>query len=121
MAGSLVARRGRQVEHAFTLSVDHKTAAHRVVLARGDLGALRIHRMEGHAVGVQRQALAAKQQVIFGYKRHRVRAQQHQCLPAADIGDGGGDLVGVDAIRLMPRQAQQHGFVGAVAHAGGRQ
>ena len=77
--------------------------------------------MKDHAVGVLWQAFAAKQQVFLFYKRHGVLAQQAHGLARADVGDGGRDLVGVDVVRLMARQAQQHGCVGAVAHARGRQ
>jgi hypothetical protein len=121
MACGVCARAGRGVEHALPSCIDHKAAAHGVVLAHGDVVALRIQCMERHAVGVQRQAFAAKQQVVLFDKRHGMLAQQRQRAALADLCDGGGDLVGVDMVWLMPGQAEQHGAVGAVAHAGGRE
>jgi len=121
MAGCIRPCSGSAVEHTLACRVDHKTTAHRVVLTRSYFVALRVKRVKRHAVGVQRQAFAAEQQVLFFDKRHWVLAQQGQCLPGADAGNGGLDLVGVYVVGLVPGQAQQHGLVGAVAHTRGRQ
>ena len=119
MAGRIGPCSGSAVEHALARRVDHKAAAHRVVLTRRNLVALRVERVKRHAVGVQWQAFAAEHQVLFFDKWHPMLSQQRQRLPGADVGDGGLDLVGVDMVWLMPGQAQQHGLVGAVAHARG--
>ena len=65
------------------------------------------------------QTFAPEQQVLLFHKAHRVLAQQGQLLAAADVQQRRGDLVGVDAVGLVPGQAQQHGAVGAVAPACG--
>ena len=112
---------GRAVEHALARSVHHKAATHREVFSGEEVRALCIQRGKAHAVGVARQAFTAVQQVLFFDKAHRVRAQQLQQLAGANGFHRGRDLVRVDAVGLVPGQAQQHGAVGAVANTRGGQ
>ncbi len=50
-----------------------------------------------------------------------VLAQQANALRAADAFERGGDLVGIDRVRVLALEAEQHRLVGAVAAAGHRQ
>ncbi len=107
------------VEHARAVFVHHEATADRVVHAPQQGRAVRTKGMELHAVGVVGQAFAPHQQVRARHERQRVAAQQGKLPAGVDGVDGGADLVGVDLLGQVPGQAQQHGPVGAVAHARG--
>ena len=99
--------------------VDHETAADRIVVARGDLAAVRIVGDEAHAVGVERQLLPlVHHQVGLLVEGDFARAGEADRLAAADAFQRGGDDVGIDQVRPMAFQSHQHCLVGAVAAAG---
>ena len=110
-----------RVGHALALLVHYKAAANRVVLAHGDFLALRIKGTKTQPVGVAWQAFAPQQHVFLVDPGDAVFAQQRQALAAANLGHGGRDLVGVDGVRLMAGQAQQHSGVSAMPDARGGQ
>ncbi|MNH10286.1 hypothetical protein D3C79_697600 [compost metagenome] len=101
--------------------IDHEAAAHRVVLAAADLQSGLVEGAKDHAVGVVGQRLADHRQVLFFDEVDFVLAEQAQAAAVADALQAGGDGFGVDGVRVLAFQAQQHGLVTAVALAGGAQ
>ncbi|MNP07313.1 hypothetical protein D3C76_993340 [compost metagenome] len=101
--------------------INHETTAHRVVFAAADLQAGVVEGAEDHAVGVVGQRLADHRQVLFFDEVDFVLAEQAQAAAVADALQAGGDGFGVDGVRVLAFQAQQHGLVTAVALAGGAQ
>ncbi|MNV32247.1 hypothetical protein D3C71_1235780 [compost metagenome] len=99
--------------------IDHKTAADRVVLAAADLQARCVEGAENHAVGVIGQRFANHRQVFFLVERNAVFAEQVQASAATNVLQAGGDGFGVNGVRMLAFQAEQHGLVAAVALAGG--
>ena len=101
------------------LFIDHEAAADRVILARADLQTGGVEGAKNHAVGVKRQRLADHCQVLLFYKVDSFFAEQLEFAAAANRCQAGVDGIGVDAVRLFAFQAEQHGFVAAMALAGG--
>ena len=99
-----------------------RSSADRVVVARGQFVAVGVVGGKAHAVGVERQLLAlVEDQVGLSVEGDLVLAQQSDATRAADAFKRGGDLVGIDRIRVLALEAEQHRLVGAVAAAGHRQ
>src|SRR3546814_5527428 len=82
--------------------VDHETAAHRVVIARGYHRVVGIKGGEAHAVGVVGQLLAlVHHHVALFVEGDRVPAAEQHALLAADALERGGDDVRVDQVRQL--------------------
>ena len=99
--------------------IHHKPPSDRVILAAADLYASGIERTKNHAVRVVGQGFADHCQVQLFIERDGVLAQQIQLPAATDRGQTLIHGVGVDGVRVLAFQAQEHGFVAAVAFAGG--
>jgi hypothetical protein len=102
------------------LLADDEAAPHRVIHPLGQQRPRRVEGREAHAVGVQRQGLAAVEHHVAGLvQRDGMRAIEQHALALAQVVQQQRDQVDVHRVRLVPAQAEQHGGVAAVALAGG--
>ncbi len=100
------------------LFVDNKAAADRVVGLAVDLF-LAGPGVNGHAVFVQRQVVAAKTHAVIRREVDLVLAVgQQQTTARFDVTDKSRDRVNIDRIGLIARQSHDNGDVRMVAFAG---
>ena len=100
--------------------VDHEPAADRVVHLARELAAVGAERGEPHAVGMERQGLAAKEfQVLAIAERDLVAPEECKGSAPTNPRERGIDALGVDALGRFAHETEDHGLVGTVAPAGG--
>ena len=103
---------------AEVLFIDDKAAANRVIGLAVDLF-LAGPGMNGHAVFVQRQVVAAKTHAVIRREVDLVLAVgQQQSAARLDVTDKCRDRVNIDRIGLIARQSHDNGDVRMVAFAG---
>ena len=103
------------------LVADDEAAADRVVGARRSSAPVGVEGREAHAVGMERQRLAAVEDAGRASRRRRSRAGRAAAAPCrrGSRRAAAGDRVDVDRVGLVAGEPEQHRLVAAVALAGG--
>ena len=117
--GEGVRDRGRVLHQdgaARLVGVEHEAAAHRVVLALVQDGAVGVEGLQQHAVGVEVEpAVAVQDHVVVGGEGDLMDPAEADPPLRADVGDHRVGRDRVDEVRLVPGEPEHDGLHAAVA------